>query len=160
EPRRQFTIGGRLLPERAALQWMNEASGSIDYAKTIGLPLVEGRMWTEGDRAAGWSVGVVNREAARRYWPSRSPIGDRVTILDANGRGDDREITIIGVVDNVPIGDLSEPPPPRVYRPIAAASSLTSVAFGVRSGGDPTLVAPAIREALRAEDRDLAASQV
>jgi len=160
EPRRTFTIAGRGSPERAAAEWMNEASASADYAKTIALPVFEGRMWADADRAGGWSVALVNREAARRYWPSRSPVGDRITLLDANGRGDDREIAIIGVVDNVPIGDLSEPPPPRFYRPLATAVSLTSVAFAIRAGGDPTLMAPTIREALRAEDRDLAASQV
>jgi len=121
---------------------------------------VEGRTWNSGDRASGWAVALVNREAARRYWPSQSPIGGRITMLDSTGRPTGQAIDIVGVVDNVIGGDLSEPPPPRIYRPLPATGALESVGFAVRTSGDAASLTPSIRAALRAEDRDLAVSDI
>jgi putative ABC transport system permease protein len=160
EGRRQFAIAGRPVVPVGSSPWAAEAATYGDYGKTIGLPLLEGRTWNAGDRASGWTVAIVNREAVRRYWPSRSPIGDRITMLDSAGRPTGRPIDIIGVVDNVIGGDLAEPPPPRVYRPLPATAALDSVGFAVRAAGDPAALATSIRAALRAEDRDLAVSDV
>jgi hypothetical protein len=104
-------------------------------------------------------VTLVNREAARRYWPARSPVGERITMLDAKGEADGPAIEIVGVVDNVIGSELTEPPPPRIYRPLAERP-LASVAFLVRVSGDPAALAPAVRDVLRAENRDLAVSDV
>ena len=158
EPRRQFTIAGRASPAAGSAPWAMEAATLGEYGRAIGMPLREGRVWTPSDRAAAWSVALVNREAVRRYWPDRSPVGDRITMIDATGRPDGGAIEIIGVVDNVIGPELSEPPPPRIYRPLPTAPSLASVAFAVRIGGDLSAPASAIREALRAEDRNLAVS--
>jgi putative ABC transport system permease protein len=137
-----------------------QAAGSVDYGRTLGVPLLEGRTFTQADRASSWAVALVNREAVRRYWPGRSPIGERITMLGSTGQPDGPEIEIVGVVDNVLGTEVAEPPPPRIYRPLAAAPPFASVAFAARVTGDSAIVAPAIRAALRAEDRDLAASEL
>jgi putative ABC transport system permease protein len=77
-------------------------------------------------------------------------------MLDAKGQPGGSAIEIIGVVDNV-LADPAEPAPPRLYRPLPGRS-LAAVAFVVRAAADPAAVAPAVRAALRAEDRDLAVS--
>jgi hypothetical protein len=160
EPRRQFAIGSRTAPQPGSAPWAMEAATFGDYGRAISLPLLEGRSWTAADRASSWAVALVNREAVRRYWPSQSPVGERITMVDASGQPDGRAIEIVGVVDNVLGSELSEPPPPRLYRPLAAASPLTSVALAIRVSGDATVVATAIRASLRAEDPDLAASEL
>ena len=85
EPIRRFAIAGQAAPRPGDAPWVNEAAVFGDYARALGTPLLEGRMWEPGDRLSAWAVGVVNREAARRYWPSRSPIGEQITMLDAKG---------------------------------------------------------------------------
>lgn len=48
------------------------------YFETLGVPLVEGRAFSTSDTADSPHVLVVNRAAAERFWPGRSPIGERV----------------------------------------------------------------------------------
>ena len=160
EGRRQFAIAGRPSVGAANAPWSFEAFTLGDYTKSIGVPLLEGRSWTDADRAADWSVALVNREAARRYWPSGSPVGARITPLDETGRPSAAAIDVIGVVDNVLGSELSEPPPPRIYRPLPSTRPLASVAFAIRTSGDAAALGPAVRGALREQDRDLAVSDV
>jgi putative ABC transport system permease protein len=159
EPIRHFAIAGAPATRPNDAPWACEAAVFGDYARTLGIPILEGRQWEPGDRASGWAVAVVNREAVRRYWPSRSPLGERITMLDAKGEATGPAIQIVGVVDNVIGSDATEPPPPRVYRPIASRP-LESVAFMARTSGDAASMAPVVRDALRTEDRDLAVSNV
>ncbi|MBI3401178.1 MAG: ABC transporter permease [Acidobacteria bacterium] len=161
EPARRFAIAGRPLPQAKDLPWMSEAATAGEYAQAIDVRVLEGRMWRPEDRASGWNVAVVNREAARRYWPGESPIGAHVTMADPDGRVSGDAIEIVGIVDNVLSPSVNEPPPPRIYRPLARRP-LTSVAFEVRVAGDASAVtvAPALRDALRAADRDLAVSDI
>lgn len=153
-------IPGRPAAPPSELPWAAETAALGDYGRTFKLPLLEGRTWSSSDRASRWSVALVNREAVRRYWPSASPIGDRIVMVNATGQAIGSPLEVIGVVDNVLGADLPDPPPPRVYRPLATAASLKAVAFAMRTFGDNAVVAPALRAALRAEDAELAASEV
>jgi putative ABC transport system permease protein len=159
EPMRRFAIAGQQLPPPKDLPWAFEAATLGDYSRTLELRVLEGRMWHAADGAARWNVAVINREAVRRYWPARSPIGEHLTIADQAGRPAGDAIEIVGVVDNVLSSSVDEPAPPRLYRPLAR-QPLTQVAFLVRGPGDASALAPSVREALRAEDRDLAVSDV
>jgi putative ABC transport system permease protein len=159
ESAKRFTIAGQPVPSPNDLPWALEARTSGEYARAIELRVFDGRMWRPEDRAVGWRVAVVNREAVRRYWPNRSPIGDHVTMADADGRPAGDAVEIVGVVDNVLGSSVNDPPPPRLYRPLAVGP-LASVGFVVRVPGSSAAVGAALREALRAEDRDLALSDV
>jgi putative ABC transport system permease protein len=159
EPMRRFAITGQPLPPPKDLPWAFEAATLGDYSRTLELRVLEGRMWRAADGAARWNVAVVNREAVRRYWPARSPIGEHLTIADQAGRPAGDAIEVVGVVDNVLSSSVDEPAPPRLYRPLARRP-LTQVSFLVRGSGDVSALAPSVREALRTEDRDLAVSEV
>src|SRR5262245_17304642 len=115
-------------------------------------------MWRVDD-AVRSSVAVVNREAARRYWPGASPVGAHISMVDANGQPSGEPIEVIGVVDNVLSSEVTQPPPPRLYRPLSGRS-LTNPSFIVRAHDDSGALAPAVRDALRSVDRDLAVSEV
>jgi putative ABC transport system permease protein len=158
ERSRQFLIDRRPAPRAADVPWAFEARTSRGYPRAMALPLLEGRMWRPDDRASSWAVAVVSREAVRRYWSGRSPLGAHIRVLDADGKPTD-SIEVIGVVDDVKGQDLPQPSPPRLYQPLVRRPA-ASVAFAVRTEGDPALLAPAVRGALRAVDRDLATSDV
>ena len=159
EPIRHFAVAGQPSTAVSDEPWACEAAVFGDYARALGVPLLAGRMWEPGDSASSWAVAVVNREAVRRYWPAKSPIGERITMLDDAGKPTGAPIQIVGVLDNVIGADPLQPPPPRVYRPLAARPT-AGVGFLVRTSGDSSVQASAIRDALRAEDRGLAVSEI
>jgi putative ABC transport system permease protein len=158
-PMRQFTIAGR--PPASALDtpWLEETAMTLGYRETFEVALAEGRLWTEDDRAASPDVGIVNREAARRYWSGQSPIGQRIALLSGINGAPAETVTIVGVVGDVRAGSTALPAVPRLYRPLAQRPA-DSVAFAVRVKGDPTPMARTIRAVLAQEDASLAVSEV
>jgi len=84
---------------------------SPDYFNTLRIPLVEGRTFTNQDSGGGPPVVIVNQEMARRFWPGRNPIGDRIR-AGVGPRA--ATMTIVGIVGNVlPI--LREAAEPQIY---------------------------------------------
>jgi putative ABC transport system permease protein len=159
EPTRQFVVAGRAAPTGAEIPWAVQVATSAGYHQTFDVPLIAGRLWTDADRAESTSVALVNREAVRRYWPSRSPLAEHIRMVDGSGAPFGEPIEIVGVVDDVKGVSVSEPAPPRLYRPLSQESS-ERVAIAVRSHGDPTAAAGAVRSALRGVDADIAIANI
>ncbi len=98
---------------------------SADYFRSLGISLVAGRFFTEGDTAATVPVAIVSETLARRYFPHESPLGrrlrvdedDSMTCCSAAGtvKGVWREI--VGVVRDVRQANLDEDPAATLYRP-------------------------------------------
>ena len=55
---------------------------SPDFFRTMGIPLLSGRTFTEVDHADSTRVGVISRSRARQYWSGSDPIGRRVALGD------------------------------------------------------------------------------
>jgi len=122
--------------------------------------LVRGRDFTEQDDAGAAGVAIVSRSVARLF-PSEDPIGKRVTLQTTPEPGD--WLTIVGVVDDVRQSGLSEPLHAAIYRPYGQVTHpffLGYMTYVVRAASDPAGVASAMREALRAEDRNLPAGAI
>ena len=158
EPQRQFTILGR---SNAAgdIPWAVEATMTSRFREVMKLPVLDGRTFTNEDRSGSARVAVVSREAVKRYWPGQSPIGQRIALLNGAGDPTDEPTAIVGVVDDVKGVSLTEPAPPRIYFPLAQRVG-ESVVFTVRTARDTSLMATLIRGAMRAEDPDLALSEI
>ena len=159
EPVRRFAIDGQATPTAADVPFANETAVAGSYLQTFGVPLVGGRAFAPTDTADSPAVALVSQEAARRYWHGSSPVGSRVRLLDADGRPAGAAIEVVGVVGDVCGQSLAEAPPPRLYRPLAQQPA-DGVALALRVPGDPAGAAPAVRETLRAFDRDLATTDV
>ncbi len=159
EPVRRFAIDGQPTPTAADIPFASETDVAGSYLQTFGVPLVAGRAFAATDAADAGPVALVSQEAVRRYWNGASPVGSRVRLLDADGRPAGAAIDIVGVVGDVCGQSLAEAPPPRLYRPLAQQPA-DGVAFALRVPGDPAGAGPAVREALRAFDRDLATTDV
>lgn len=52
---------------------------SPQYFETMGIPLVQGRMFNERDTATGPRVMIINESMARRYFQNQNPVGKRIT---------------------------------------------------------------------------------
>jgi putative ABC transport system permease protein len=77
------------------------------YFQTLGIRMVAGRTFTDGERRTPTPVVVVNRAMVRRYWPGQDPLGRRVK---AGPEGSSEPwLTVVGVVEDVrDRGDLPE----------------------------------------------------
>ncbi|MBC8165542.1 MAG: ABC transporter permease, partial [Bryobacteraceae bacterium] len=78
---RSFKIDGR--PEPASLADRPRGSYNIacpDYFRTLGIPLMEGREFSDRDSLAAVQTTVINQAMAKRYWPGESPLGRRIKL--------------------------------------------------------------------------------
>jgi putative ABC transport system permease protein len=121
----QFAIEGQPLPPPNERPSMDLTAASPDYFRTMGIPLLRGRYFTEQDNrehlrghdlsslsdgerwAAGINVIIVDEEFARRYWPNEDPIGKQVR-LPWGPRMTVVGMTVVGVVARVKLTRLNE----------------------------------------------------
>jgi predicted permease len=85
---------------------------------TLGMRMVEGRPFTDGDDPSRAPVVIVSRSLATRLWPGRSPVGDQIRLAAVGDTTAWR--TIVGVATDVPYGNpLSrDRSPDAVYLPL------------------------------------------
>lgn len=99
-------------------------AASADYLAAVGIPLLHGRDFNDGDRADGEHVALVSQRAARETWGDTDPIGKRIQF--GNMDGDSTLLTIVGVVGDVRESGLAQEPGGVVYvnvaqRPLVAS---------------------------------------
>ena len=76
--------------------------GVFGPLKTLGIGLRAGRLFDDRDDQHGVPVAIVSGALAERYWPGRSPIGQRVRLAVDSGRVESREV--VGVVSDILMG--------------------------------------------------------
>ena len=128
---------------------------SDDYFTAMGVPLVRGRFFNASDDLGSVRVTLINQKMAERYWPGQDPIGKRFRALSMEWK-DKPWLTVVGVVANVRHFGLEADAPVEHYvlyrqRPEYALNT----AMVVRSTGDPSTIMRAVRERVRAIDRDI-----
>jgi predicted permease len=123
---------------------------SPEFFKTLGIPLVAGREFTDRDDAAGPKVAILNEAAVRKFFHGDSPLGHRFG-LDLEKSND---YEIVGIVRDAKYNSLRDAAPPTVY--FAHPQRFTAfVNFEVRTVGPPAGLGGAIREAVRSVDPNL-----
>jgi predicted permease len=97
-----FNIEGRPVAPGNPGPWGGMRYVTPGFFKTLAIPLLKGRIFTDEDRTNTQRVAVIDENLARRYWPNQDPIGQKIR------RGDnDPWATIVGVVGNVRFGQLA-----------------------------------------------------
>jgi putative ABC transport system permease protein len=121
-----------------------------DFFRTMQIPLLHGRFFTEQDRNGTPPVAIINEAMAKTYWPHENPIGQHLTeTLEQNKTP--REI--VGVVGDVHQNSLSEDPVPALIVPYEQLP-YNLVFLLTRTKVDPASMASTIRGALEKIDRD------
>jgi putative ABC transport system permease protein len=124
---------------------------SPGYFQTLGIPLRQGRLFDDRDRAGAPLAIVVSQSFARHALAGIDPLGRRLQI----GPLDAPWFTVVGVVGDVKQASLAAPEADAVYVPNEqwpfTARALWLVA---RGRGDPASLAPALRRAVWSVDRD------
>jgi predicted permease len=123
-----------------------------EFLRSMRIPLLRGRTFADAELSTGAAVALVNEAAARRFWPSRNPIGRRVA-LESTDRSTEW-LLIVGVAGNVRNADADQTAVPLVYVPASREPS-HEVAILVRSeGADPLSLVPSIRAEVTQVDQD------
>jgi len=86
---------------------------SEGYFRTMGIPLIRGRMFGDQDGVDSPHVAVISQALARRRWPNEDPIGKVVNF--GNMDGILKPLTIIGIAGDVRAGGLDQPPSSIIY---------------------------------------------
>jgi putative ABC transport system permease protein len=124
------------------------------YCETMGIPLRRGRLLDEHDMAGAPVAVLISESFAKRKFPGRDPIGQRVRMGPDIGRTDRPWYTIVGVVGDVRQMSLAVSDSDAMYISTTQWSWVDNVqSLVVRARGDAAL-APAIREAIWSVDRD------
>jgi predicted permease len=126
------------------------------YFHTLGISLLEGREFTDDDRAGTLPVALINQTAADVYWPGENPLGQCAKL----GSDSAPCTTIVGVVSNTRRQEIVEGLVPQVYRPLAqrtdSGTNRTAAFFGwtliARGGGDVSRLKEPVRRALQGTD--------
>jgi putative ABC transport system permease protein len=127
---------------------------STNYFSVMETGLVKGRMFEKTDQQGGAPVAIINETLARKLWPDEDPIGRQLRFGDQQ-----TTCTIVGVVRDIKSHYLREHAERQMYVSLAQFPSAT-LGFVVRTAGDSTTMATAIRDAIWAVDRDQPISSV
>lgn len=123
---------------------------SDGYFSAAGIPLMRGRTFEPADERAGTPVTVINRAAAREFFPGENPVG-QILQLDMGGSVN---LTILGVVGDVREQGAGEEAPRMFYLPAWMAPDIDMNVL-IRTRSASTGLAAAWPGVLRAVDADI-----
>ncbi len=129
------------------LDWAQISPG---YFRTMGVDLVEGRTFDESDQSGDGMIVVVNQTAARLFWGDRPAVGRR---MRSQGSTESWR-QVIGVVEDVPVGSLSEVTPPLLYF-VMGETIMAQPTILLRTENDPISSLAGIRGIFQEVDRSL-----
>jgi len=145
-----FIVGDRPAPPRAQLPVSVFNTVDVGYFSTLGIPLLEGRDFSEFDNSGSEKVIVVNETLARHFWPGESAVGKRLK----QGLPEDPDEAspwrqIVGVVGSVHQGGLDTEPEMESYIPYAQLPVADSKLV-VRTAVEPLALVEEIRAQVHA----------
>ena len=130
------------------VQWRSATS---EYFSTIGIPLREGRTFSERDVASAPLVGIIDERLARSLWPGQRAVGKRFRVTFPGQAPTDGEI--VGVVGNIRHQGLDSQEDRQIYFNYRQFTDGRG-ALVVRTSGDAGAMTPAVRHAIRTLDAD------
>jgi putative ABC transport system permease protein len=148
---RSLTIEGYPVLSVGQAPMINHAVVTPNYFRTMGIPLIEGRDFTEADAAKGLPVTIVDERLARQYWPGASALGRRIRF----GPPESNEPwhTIVGVAGVVRHERLDKDTRQSIYVSYQQIPDRV-MTLAIRTADDPGNLAAAVRREVLALDKD------
>jgi predicted permease len=112
-----------------------------DFFRARGIPIRQGRSFTDADRVDGAPVAIVSETAAKRFWSGRDVVGGQIRYPWPGW------MSVVGVVADVRNNDLKEAELPAVYVPYDQTPEVP-FALTVRATGDPAAIIAMIRSVM------------
>jgi putative ABC transport system permease protein len=150
-----ITTEKSVLPPATAvpIDWRIVSPG---YFKTMGIPLLHGRDFTDADGPDALPVMIVSAATAKKFWGDADPLGRTL-----RRTGDPRiPFTIVGVVGDVRSTSLTEEFPSLYYPMASRVWPLMDIVVRTDGSPAPEALLPAIREKVHELDSELALANV
>jgi putative ABC transport system permease protein len=146
-----FSVEGRSVPEKdepsAELRW-----ATPNYFRALGIPLRQGRTFTEADRLGAAPVLLISETAARMFFPAGDAIGQKVK-FGARGGYERNQGEIVGIVGDVRHFGLDAPIAPTFYVPLSQAG-MDGATVVIRMPGWPAALGQSARKLIQEIDPD------
>jgi len=131
------------------------------YFKTMQIPIVRGRVFSDFDTQSSEPAAIVSQSLATKYWPGQDPIGKRLKI---SGDADDNTQpwrTVVGVAGNVRTDGQYWPFRPEIYVPYTQFPWVMDPRnVVVRTTVGPLSIVPEVRRQVATLDKDVPVSDV
>jgi len=151
-----FTIEGRPAGTIAEQPMAQTRYITPDYFRTIGIPLRQGRFFSDQDRDKSVPVIIISDAMARRFWPGENPVGKRLT-PSFHAETGAREI--VGVVGDVKATGLDVDSSAMMYMPYKQAP-MPFMSFVVRTASNPEALIQPVSTAIYSIDKEQALTDV
>ncbi len=121
-----------------------------DFFRTLGVPLLAGRDFSDSDTASSPHVGIINEQFAQRFLPNENPLGHTIG-------SDDRRytMTIVGVVKDHKYRSIDEEPIPMAWYMYAQIPMAGAMHVEMRVHGDPLAILPSAQKVVQQLDPNL-----
>lgn len=141
-----FDIEGSIEPDVNRKPSMDLRVVTPHYFETLGIPILQGRVFTDADDKNAGLVVVIN-QSMTRFWNGKEPVGSRIT--PDNGQ---TWATVVGVVGDVKQFGLERESIAQVYEPLSQTTNGLAGRVLVRTVGQPMAVTQVVRDAVRSVD--------
>ena len=141
---RGFQIEGRAPADPEHMPGANYSVACPDYFRTMGIPILKGREFTQRDTLGAPEVIVINEAMAREFWPKEDPVGKSIRL----GGSDGPRQTVVGVSANVRYQGLDEPVRSQFMRPYQQAG-WPMMNIVVRTMNTPLAFTAPVKKAIR-----------
>jgi putative ABC transport system permease protein len=148
-----FQIAGRPWPTSEAVPDVQKRIAMPGYFQTLGIPLKQGRLFTEQDNAGVRRVALVDETFAKSFFPKGDAIGQFLIDARVSQKPGDTS-QIVGIVGGVKDRNLMNNPRPVIYHP-ALQAPRPFMNLAVRTTGDPLALVSAIQQRVHDLDRNL-----
>ena len=164
-----FEIPGRPTLRLQDTPWAQCGFVDAHFLRTMGIPLLRGRDFSESDGATTAPVVLISQALVLQYFPKQNPLGVRIHIGPPAFMNippgamitDSADVTIVGVIADFRNNGLAAPPEPQI---VALYSQHPLVTYGfrdivVRTAADPHSMVPVLARELHAMDANLPFAQ-
>ena len=146
-----FLLRGQAPPKQGQEPEADDRAITPGYLRTMGIPLIRGRSFTEDDRAGSQQVVMVNQTFANQFYKGKDPVGEELNLGTADKPDWWR---IVGIVGDVKAFGQDQPTHADIYRPFDQ-HPVPLVAFTIRTETNPEAMTKVAEQTLWSVDPDL-----
>jgi len=124
-----------------------------NFLATMGIPLLNGREFSEADSSTAPKVAIINEAMARRYFAGRNPMGLHFGF--GGGKDVKLDTEIVGIVKDSKNTDVKKAARPFVFLPYSQSEHAGNATFYVRTNQDPVALTVSVRNLIQGMDHNL-----
>jgi predicted permease len=119
---------------------------NTEYFRTLQIPLLQGRSFSDADDEQHLHVAIVSRAMAKKFWPNQNPIGKQFTMA-ADPK---HPIQVVGIADDARYSGFTGAIDPLFYIPFLQHYVQNSLeTLELRTAGDPVAMIPEVERTIR-----------